>query len=87
MYFNIFSHLFVIHIIIKSQGFISFLSVCACACVRACMCVCVCVCVSGGRRMGYGRLKNVRETYEEGDLLEKYESIQGRVGRFKNCQL
>ena len=28
MYFNTFSHLFVIHIIIKSQGLIGFLSVC-----------------------------------------------------------
>ena len=33
MYFNIFGHLFVIHIIIKSQGLINFLSVYVCWCV------------------------------------------------------
>ena len=50
MYVNIFSHLFVIHIIIKSQGLISFLNVC--------MYVCVFVRCGG--------VKNVRKMYEGG---------------------
>ena len=88
MYFNILNHLFIIHVITKSQGLINFLNVYV---DKFPKCLCICMCV-WKRREGVGveGLKNVRKTYEWGGcLLEMYESVQGGSGGrgVKNCQI
>ena len=89
MYFNILNHLFIIHVITKSQGLINFLNVYVDKFPKS---VCICMCVWKGREgMGVEGLKNVRKTYEwGGGLLEMYESVQGGSGGrggVKNCQI